>query len=149
MESGKGMHPPAWSRPLRRFFRPFLSVSARKRILSVIAEEEGHTTGKIVVQIIPNAGRHHIMAVAEKRFSQAGLDQLPGGNGVLLLVSHLDHQFALWRGAGVEAKTDPAFWNRAADNLTRHFAERQYAVGIEACVREIGQELSRLFPTPT
>jgi len=44
------------------------------------------------------------------------------------------------------AKAGEALWERAQQALLKDFAERRYADGIEACVREVGRELATHFP---
>jgi uncharacterized membrane protein len=64
----------------------------------------------------------------------------------LILVTHLDHKFAIWGDEGIHAKAGQPLWDRAAKALTEHFKARRYPEGIEACVREVGKELARHFP---
>ena len=146
MAAGREGHPPSWSRGLRRFFRPFLSRTDKARILAAIDQQEARTTGRISVHVIARAGRHDILALARHLFVTLGLDRTAGRNGVLILVSHLDHQFAIWGDQGLQARIDDNGWRRAGQVLSAHFAERRYANGIEACVREVGETLAREFP---
>ena len=138
-----GNHPPAWSRLARRLFRPFLTREEKRRIASAIAEAENRTSGSIHVHVIARMGRREPLELAKEAFQ--GLPRT-GGHGVLILISHLDHRFAIWGDEGVHSKSGQHLWDRAAQALRAPFAERRYAEGIEACVREVGLELARHFP---
>ena len=133
---------------MRRLFSPFLTRGEKKRIAAAIAEAERRTAGSIQVHVIGRMGKRDPLELAEKTFHALGLHKTPGRNGVLILISHLDHRFAIWGDEGIHSKSGQHLWDRAAQTLRAHFAERRYAEGIEACVRDIGQELARHFPKP-
>jgi len=140
-----GRHPPAWTRPWRRLFWPFLTRKDKDRIAAAIAEMESLTTGEIHVHVTGPAGKD-ILEAAREKFLELGLDGTAGRNGVLILISDLDHRFAIWGDEGIHAKAGPPLWERAREALLLHFAERRHAEGIEACVREVGRELALHFP---
>jgi len=140
-----GKHGSAWTRHLRRFFSGFLSAEDKKRIAGVIAEQERKTTGAITVHLVGKAGPD-IMAAARKLFVELGLDKTEQRNGVLLLISHLDHRFAIWGDEGIHDQAGQHLWDRAAKILLARFKDRKYAEGVESCVREIGAELARRCP---
>jgi len=144
--AGKTKHPPAWTRYFRRLWRPFLNKAEKARIVAAIAEQEKQTTGEIHVHVVAWAGHEDILALAQRKFIELGLQQTEHRNGVLILISHLDHQVAIWGGEALHAKAGQLLWERAKEALLAHFAERQYAEGIEVCVREIGKELTLHFP---
>ena len=147
MATGKGAaHPPAWSRFFRRLRRPFLTPEERARIAEVIAEAERATTGEIHVHVEGRAGSRDTVALASRKFVELGLDKTEGRNGVLILVFHLDHRFAIWGDEGIHAKAGRPLWERAREVLREGFRERRYAEGLEECVRAVGRELARHFP---
>jgi uncharacterized membrane protein len=125
-------------------FRHFLNDDEKKRVSAAIAELETKTTGEIHVHVAGRCG--DAMQEAKKIFHQLGLHKTDGRNGVLILVSHLDHKFAIWGDEGIHAKSGQHLWDKAAKTLREHFAARRYPEGIEACVREVGAELARHFP---
>jgi uncharacterized membrane protein len=139
----------AWSRLARRLFRPFLTREEKRRIAAAIAEAEKRTDGSIHVHVIARMGKHEPLELAKETFRALGLHRTSGRHGVLILISHLDHRFAIWGDEGIHSKSGQHLWDRAAQALRARFAERRYAEGVEACVREIGQELSRHFPKPS
>ena len=55
---------------------------------------------------------------------------------MLILVSHLDHQFAIWGDGALHDKAGQLLWKHAKKALIARFAERQYAEGTRpACAR--------------
>jgi uncharacterized membrane protein len=123
-----------------------LSRAQKARIAGLIAEMESLTTGEIHVHVTAHSGKLDIIELARRRFAELGLDKTDERNGVLILVSHLDHRFAIWGDEGVHAQAGQPLWDRAKEELLKRFAERRYAEGIEACVREVGRELAMRFP---
>ncbi len=139
-------HPPAWSRQVRRFFRPFLSRVEKRRILDVIAEQQRRTTGRIIVEVIARTGRPDILDLAQQRCAALAMADEQNRGAVLVLIAHLDHEFAI---CGVLSAGDPAddeCWQSAVAELLLHFADRRYGDGVVACVREIGRRLAIRFP---
>ncbi len=141
-----GRHPLAWTRLWRRLFKPFLSRGEKASIAQAIAEAERGTTGEIHVHILSRTRGRDPLSLAQHFFHKLGLDKTDGRNGVLLLVSHLDHRFAIWGDESIHAKAGETLWAQAKKVLLADFAERRYAQGIEACVREVGRELTAHFP---
>ena len=147
MEAGKrSPHPPGWSRPLRRLVKPFLTHEEKKRILEAIREAESRTTGQIAVHIAPHLGRGHGLEAARAKHQELGLHKHRHRNAVLILIAHLDHRFSVWGDAALHEKAGQELWDKAAQVLGEHFAQRRYADGIVACVHEIGRRLGELFP---
>jgi uncharacterized membrane protein len=107
---------------------------------------ERGTSGEIHVHVIGRTKGHDPLALAQHFFEKLGLNKTEGRNGVLILVSHLDHRFAIWGDEGLHAKAGLPLWERARKVMLEDFAQRRYAEGIEACVREVGQELASHFP---
>ena len=107
-----------------------------------IADAERGTTGRIRIEIIARAGGRDLLELARLHFRKH-----PGnGHHVLVLISHLDHRFAIWGEADIDARSGRALWESASHALATRFRERRYADGIEECVRLIGRDLVRLFP---
>jgi uncharacterized membrane protein len=127
-------------------FRPFLTGSEKKRISEAIAKAEATTTGKIHVHILARSGHEDVVALARGIFHKLGLQKTAHRNGVLILVSHLDHRFAIYGDEGIHDKASQHLWDRAAKTLKEHFAARRYPEGIEACVAEVAAELAKHFP---
>lgn len=147
MEAGKrSPHPAAWSRFFRRLLRPFLGPADKRRVAEAIAAAELRTTGEIHVHIIDRMGKDAPLERARALFKELGLDRTDGRNGVLILIAHLDHSFAIWGDEAVHAKAGEVLWTRAAEALRSALAERRYADGVVACVEEVGRELALHFP---
>jgi uncharacterized membrane protein len=123
-----------------------LTREEKARIADAITEMESRTTGEIHVHVTAGPGKGDILKLAELKFLELGLDKTDERNGVLILVSHLEHRFAIWGDKAIHARAGQPLWERARQVLLDDFARRRYAQGIEACVREVGRELQILFP---
>ncbi|MBI5630817.1 MAG: TPM domain-containing protein [Elusimicrobia bacterium] len=133
--------------PIFRFWKPLLTRSEKDRVARVIAELEARTSGEIHVHLarrLPPGT--DILALAAHKFKELGLDKTARRNGVLLLVAGADRKFAIWGDEGVHVQTGQALWDKAKEVLERHLRQGRAADGVEACLREIGGDLIRLFP---
>ena len=142
VEVGKTKHPAAWSRPLRRFFRPFLTRTQKTEIRKRIADAESRTSAKIEILILARAGKKGILDQAKKHFKKLRL----GPHEVLIVISHLDHQLAIWAGEQLHVRCGEQPWLHVRDTMTAHFSQRRYAEGICAGIDEIGNALAQHFP---
>ena len=141
-----GRQPLRWARAFRNLFKRFLTLAEEKRVESAIAEAERGTTASIRVHVVGKVGEKNILDAAKRVFVQLGLDKAPERHGVLILISHVDHRFAIFGDEGIHGKAGQPLWERAAEALKKDFAERRYAEGIIDCVREVGVELASHFP---
>lgn len=141
-----GKHPAAWSRFWRRLLRPFLTAAEKHRIAAAIADAEKTTTGEIHVHVLGRSDAADMLALARQTFFRLGLDKTKHRNGVLILICHLDHRFAIFGDAGIHDQAGQRLWDEAAAALRERFNARRYADGIAACVAEVGRELAGHFP---
>lgn len=125
------------SRRLRRYFRPFLTHREKIAVAAAVAQAEAQTSVQIEVQVIARTKNRDILEIAKQRSEK---------NTVLLLISHLDHRFAIWAGENLSVKISDAQWHSALAVLKQHFQARHYAKGIQACVQEIGRIAAATFP---
>lgn len=133
-------------RRFKRLFRPFLTKPERARLVTAIAEAEKATSGEIHIHVIAHSRGRDMLALARHVFEGLGLDKTRERNGVLILVSHLDHRWAIWGDSGIHAASGQALWPEAGKILETHFRDNRYAQGLEACVREVGRVLAEKFP---
>ena len=141
-----GSAPSKWTRAFKNLFKRFLSAAEERRIESAISEAQRATTAQIRVHVVGKVGEKNILDGAKRIFVQLGLAKASERHGVLILISHVDHRFAIFGDEGIHGKAGHPLWERAARTLEKDFAERRYADGIIACVREVGAELARHFP---
>ena len=127
-------------------FRPFLNHAEKMRIAQVLVEIDKKTSAEIHVHIIYWMGSSNPLHLAEKIFHGLKLHESKNRNGILILVSHLDHRFAIWGDRAVHEALGDTLWLKASQTLTNHFRARHYAGGIIACVQELGNELQKHFP---
>ena len=127
-------------------WRPFLTKEEKSHIAKIIAQAEAQTTGEIHVHIMGRARGRDMLSLAPQKFKELGLDKTLRRNGVLILISDLDHRFVIWGDEGIHAKAGQPLWENAKKTLISYFSDRRYTQGIEACVREVGRELAAHFP---
>ena len=147
MDAGEKPRMPTLLKQAARLWRPFLSAADKARIVAAVDESERRTSGEIHVHVVARTGARDILACARSKFHRLGLGR-NARNSVLILVAHLDREFAIWGGEGLHAKSGEQLWQHASQALAAQFAAGRYVDGIEACVREVGAELARHFPRP-
>lgn len=135
-----------WRRRVKRVFRPFLREGERARVAAAIAAAEKATTGEIRVHVIAHSRGRDMLALARGAFDGLGLAKTRERNGVLILVSHLDHRWAIWGDSAINDAGGEALWEGAGRVLEEHFRDNRYAEGLEACVKEVGRVLAAQFP---
>lgn len=133
-------------RRVKRLFRPFLTRSERARLTQAIADVERATTGEIHVHVIAHSKGRDMLELAREAFEGLGLYRTRERNGVLVLVSHLDHRWAIRGDEGINAAAGQALWKETGQILEKHFRDNRYAQGLETCVREVGRALAARFP---
>lgn len=142
-----GKQPSKWTRAFKNLFKRFLTAAEEERIEAAIAEAARGTTAQIRVHIVGKVGEKNILDGAKRVFVQLGLSKASERHGVLILISHVDHRFAIFGDEGIHGKAGQPLWERAAEVLKKDFAEHRYAEGIIVCIREVGVELARCFPS--
>lgn len=130
-------------RRVKRLFRPFLTKAERERLAAAIAEAETRTSGEIHIHVLAHSKGRDMLEAARRVFQDIGLAKTRERNGVIILVSHLDHRWAIWGDEGIN---DDALWKEAGRILETHFRDNRYAEGLEACVKEVGRALAARFP---
>lgn len=136
----------ALTRPIRRLFRPFLTEGELGAVADAIAAAEKGTTGEIRVHVVGALGGLDPLEAAKRAFASLGMEKTRARNGVIVLVSHLDHRFAIWGDEGIHAKAGQQLWDRAARALESGLRAGRPAGALEACVREVGAALALHFP---
>lgn len=134
------------TRPWRRLFKPFLSRADKDAIAGAIAHAEKDTSGEIHAHVIGSFDGLEPLDVARAAFARLGLSKTRARNGVIVVVAHLDHRFAIWGDEGIHAKAGQELWDLAAAALEAGLKAGKPADGLAACVAEIGKALARHFP---
>lgn len=134
---------------LRRFFRrlrrPFLNKEELAAIVSAIEGAETRSSGEIHVHVTARCPGDPL-AKARELFASLGLEKTKRRNGVLILVSHLDHKIAIWGDAGIHEKAGQQLWEAETATLRKHFQKNLHAQGLIAAVEDVGRVLAQNFP---
>lgn len=101
----------------------------------------------VVRLLTPSALRkQRVRALAQQQYAEQKLDQSDSGLGVLVLVSRLERVADVIISPKLAVRSDAKFWSDVRDRLNQQVEVDDAAEGILRCLRDIEQELVRLFP---
>lgn len=130
----RGVHP-------NRFF----TKEEKDRIVRAIREAELKTSGEIRVYL-ERKSRDHVMEHAKKVFEKLRMTHTEHHNGILIYFSLRDHNFAILGDKGIHENVGDDFWKAVVSQMETRFAKDDFAGGLEAAIREMGERLKRFFP---
>ena len=125
--------------------KKFFSSEEKERILQAIREAEGRTSGEIRVYLERRA-KGDLMDAAKKTFERLGMTKTKKRNGILIYFSLTDQTFALLGDRGIHDKVKDVFWKEVAAVMEEAFLKQDFAGGLEAGIRKIGEKLKIYFP---
>lgn len=125
--------------------RNFFTNDEQEKILQEIASAELRTSGEIRLHI-ENFCYGNQVARATKVFTNLGMHQTRERNGVLLYIAARSHKVAIVGDQGIHEKLGTQFWEHLVENLIQQFKARHKAEAVIACIKELGEQLSRYFP---
>ena len=114
-----------------------------------VAQAEANTSGEIRVKIIEHcdpdlAGDVHAQAVRE--FGREGLGNTRDKTGVLVLLVLGERKFTVLGDSGIHAKLGQGYWDRAVAELSGHFRQGAFGLGLHTLVADVGLRLAEFFP---
>ncbi|HEX7878202.1 MAG TPA: TPM domain-containing protein [Candidatus Eisenbacteria bacterium] len=125
--------------------KTFLSQPEAARVVDAIKAAEKGTTGEIRVRIARKCGRPPLEA-AQITFHALRMDQTAQRNGVLLYLSLVDREFAVFGDEGIDRHIGCDGWNAIRDRLADRFKKDQFADGLAEAITDIGKTLAKHFP---
>jgi uncharacterized membrane protein len=125
--------------------KSLLNAEDHDRIVKAIAEAEGKSSGQIRVHLHHRSVDDPIEA-GTKVFEKLGMAATAEKNGVLIFVAPRSKNFAILGDSGIHEKCGEDFWSEAADAMGGHFGKGEFAGGIVATIRKIGDALAAHFP---
>lgn len=126
--------------------KPLFSEPENKAILEAVREAEQRTSGEIRVFIESTCKYVDPLDRAMEIFYSLKMDNTAEHNAVLVYVALKDHQLALFADKGIHDRTGRLFWKKEVELMLAHFNKSNYALGIQAVVRQIGEALHQHFP---
>jgi len=123
----------------------FFSKGEEISIIEAVKTAEKSTAGEIRVHLERKISGD-IMDFAVKIFNKIGMHNTRGRCGCLIILDLTNRRFAIIGDKGINDKVDADFWNDAADIMSRHFKQNDFAAGICAAILKIGEKLKEYFP---
>lgn len=125
--------------------KKFLTQDERDRIVQAIREAEKKTSGEIRVYLERRSGKD-LMKRSRQVFEKLGMTKTRQRNGVLIYFSLGRHRFAILGDQGIHDKVGEGFWKEVVSQMQIYFARGEFARGLEAAIRNIGERLKTYFP---
>lgn len=125
--------------------RKFLTQTEKDQIVQAIREAEQKTSGEIRIYLERRSGRD-LMKRSKQVFEKLGMTKTRRRNGVLIYFSLVDHQFAILGDRGIHDKVGEGFWKEVVSEMRIYFSRGEFARGLEAAIRNIGERLKTYFP---
>jgi len=125
---------------------PFFSPEEQSIIVSAVQEAELRTSGEVRVYAESKCSYVNPLDRAAEIFHNLQMQATQQRNAVLVYVALKDRQLALYADEGIYQKAGKDFWNTAVKKMLSHFNKEDYAQGIAAVVKEIGESLTDHFP---
>ncbi len=126
--------------------RVFFSPEDQKQIVDAIQQAEKETSGEIRIYVESKNPYVDALERAREIFFELKMENTQERNAVLLYVA-IDHrELALFADEGIFLRLGSAYWNDAVKNMITLFTKKNISDGIENCVRQIGEVLTKEFP---
>lgn len=126
--------------------KDFLQRLNHERISAAIAAAEATTSGEIRVFIDRTNVQEDVLAFAEKKFLQLGMDKTAERNAILILVAPRPQKFAVVGDEGVHKKCGVEFWHKMVADMRVHFQQEEFTDALVEAIERAGELLARYFP---
>ncbi len=128
------------------FKKKFFTAEENKSIVDAIAQAEAMTSGEIRVHIEGVCSTESVLDRATEVFYHLKMNETIHQNGVLIYLSHEDHQFAIIGDKGINAVVPANFWDGTKEVMKEHFKRQEFLEGILFAIAETGSHLKQYFP---
>ena len=124
----------------------FIRELEHDRIVKVIKEAEGKTSGQIRVFLQRGVFDEDVVVRAQKKFLQLGMQKTRERNAVLILVAPRMQKFAVVGDEGVHQKCGEQFWHELVEKMRQHFLREEFTDALVEAIESVGELLARYFP---
>ena len=125
--------------------KKFFSEKEEQQIVSAIKSAEKNTSGEIRLHLEKKV-KGNIFEFTKKKFEQLKMTHTKERNSCLILLDLTNRKFTVVGDKGINDKVGIDFWNEAAEDMRKHFAEDKFADGISSAILNIGKKLKEFFP---
>jgi uncharacterized membrane protein len=119
-------------------------------IVSAIGEAEKTTAGEIRVSIRQKRRwrekKLNIEEIARQEFINLEMAKTRDKTGVLIFLLVEEKKFYIFADAGIHTKVKESTWDKIADDMSSHFAKKNFQQGIIHGIQEASVVLSQFFP---
>ena len=122
-----------------------LTLQQQEAIINAIGDAEKNTSGEIRIHL-DNICKVNPVKRAEEVFLRLGMDKTAQRNGVLIYLACKSKVFAIIGDKGINDVVPEGFWNDISAAMANHFRNGDFAIGLEAAVRAVGEKLKAFFP---
>ena len=123
-----------------------LTRREKKQIVDTIQDIEQKTSSEIRLYIEGECPYSNPLERTKEIFQHLGMDKTELRNGVLMYIASESRVFSVFGDQAIYTKANDDFWQAKITFMTTFFKNEQYAEGIEAGLKSIGQSLSEYFP---
>ena len=135
---------------MKNLVKQILTTEDLSSIAAVIREAEKTTAGEIRVSIRQKrkwAERTRTLEeIARKEFHLLGMTKTKDRMGILIFLLLEDKKFYILADEGIHTKVEHGTWDRIANEMSSHFSQKNFRLGIVHGVQAVGGELSKFFP---
>lgn len=124
----------------------YFSATEKELILEAIRSAERMTSGEVRVFIESKCKYVDPVDRAKEVFASLKMEATSERNAVLLYIAMKDRQLALWGDQGIHDKVGEKYWGERVAEILQHFRKDNYAEGIAAMVKAVGEVLGKHFP---
>ena len=124
----------------------FIRELEHDRLVRAIKEAEAKTSGQIRIFLQRGMFGEEVMARAQKKFLQLGMQKTAERNAVLILVAPRMQKFAVVGDEGVHQKCGEPFWQELVEKMRQHFLREEFSDALVEAIEAVGQLLARHFP---
>ena len=135
----------------KQWINNYFSEDELKDIQSATDAVERNTVGEIVLSfrnkktLLEKLYSNHELAM--KDFERLEVYKTKERTGVMIFLIFEEHYFDIIADEGSYAKIPDETWNKMEEKLKEEFRNKNYSAGVLALINEMGEVLSREFPT--
>lgn len=135
---------------MKNLVKQIFSKEDLAAIASAIGEAEKTTAGEIRVSVRQKRKllerKRTIEELARKEFHSLGMTKTKDRTGILIFLLLEDKKFFILADEGIHTKVGNDTWNKIAEEMSNHFSQNNFRIGIIHGVKSVGEELSKFFP---
>lgn len=124
----------------------FIRELEHDRIVKAIKEAEAKTSGEIRIFLQRGVFEEDVVARAQKKFLQLGMQKTRLRNAVLILIAPRMQKFAVVGDEGVHQKCGEQFWQELVEKMRQHFLREEFTDALVEAIESVAELLARYFP---